>query len=54
MRAASLWAQIVGVQKAVVESVEFDEVDDALIISVRPVKGERVSVWSVSASMSGL
>lgn len=41
MRAASLWAQIVGVQKAVVESVEFDEVDDALIISVRPVKGER-------------
>ena len=41
MRASSLWAQIVGVQKAVVEGVEFDDVDDALIISVRPVKRER-------------
>jgi transposase len=41
VRASSLWAQIVGVQNAVVEGVEFDEVDDALIISVRPVNRER-------------
>jgi transposase len=30
----------VGLQKAVVEGVDFDEVDDALIISVRPVRSE--------------
>jgi len=41
VRASSLWAQIVGVQKAVVEGVEFDEADEALIICVRPVKRER-------------
>jgi transposase len=41
VRASSLWAQIVGVQRAVVEGVEFDEVDDALIISVRPMRRER-------------
>ncbi|HDH24779.1 MAG TPA: ISL3 family transposase [Actinobacteria bacterium] len=39
MRSTTLWARLLGLVKAVVEDVEFDEVDECIVVSVRPRKG---------------
>lgn len=41
MRSARLWARLLGVERTVVEGVEFDEELGALVVAVRPVRGER-------------
>ena len=41
MRKARLWARLVGVEKAVVECVVFDEGEGAVVVSVRPARGQR-------------
>ena len=41
MRNARLWAGLLGVEKAVVERVEFDEEQGVLVAHVRPARGER-------------
>jgi len=39
VRSTTLWARLLGLVKAVVEDVEFDEVDECIVVSVRPRKG---------------
>ena len=39
MQSTILWARLLGLVKAVVEDVEFDEVDECIVVSVRPRKG---------------
>lgn len=41
MRSASLWARLLGLSKVVVEGVEFDEVEQAVVVSVRPRKASK-------------
>jgi len=41
VRSARLWARLLGVERAVVERVEFDEDADALVVAVRPRKGAK-------------
>ena len=41
MRSARLWAQLLGLVKAVEEGVEFDEVEQAIVVSVRPRKATK-------------
>jgi transposase len=41
VRNARLWAALLGVEKTVVERVEFDEDDGVLVASVRPARGQR-------------
>lgn len=41
MRSARLWARLLGVERAVVDRVEFDEDADALVVAVRPRKGAK-------------
>ncbi len=41
MRSARLWARLLGVEQTVVEGVDFDEVIGALVVAVRPRRGER-------------
>jgi len=41
MRGSRVWARLLGVEKTVVEDVEFDEVEGAIVVSVRPKKSER-------------
>lgn len=41
MRRSRVWARLLGVEKTVVEDVQFDEVEGALVVSVRPRKKER-------------
>ncbi|MEH1130886.1 transposase, partial [Micromonospora sp. CPCC 206061] len=41
MRRARLWARLVGVEKAVVERVVFDEDEGIVVVSVRPARGQR-------------
>lgn len=41
MRYASVWARLLGVERTVVEGVEFDEDREVLVCRVRPVKAER-------------
>ncbi len=41
MRSARVWAQLLGVEKTVVERVEFDEDQAVLVASVRPGRGQR-------------
>ena len=36
MQNASLWRAVLGVEKTVVEDVEFDEVEQVLVAQVRP------------------
>ncbi|MGC8488947.1 MAG: ISL3 family transposase [Clostridia bacterium] len=38
MRSVRIWARLVGVERAVIEDVDFDEETQALIVSVRPRK----------------
>ena len=41
MRSAMLWARMRGLGKAVVESVEFDEDEQTIVVSVRPRKATK-------------
>ena len=41
MRNARLWQRVLGLVRTVVEGVEFDEDADAVVVSVRPLKGGR-------------
>ena len=41
MRSARLWAGLLGLVKAVVEGVEFDEIEQAVVVSVRPRPGAK-------------
>ena len=41
MRSARLWARLLGVERTVVEDVDFDDERGALVIAVRPGFGER-------------
>src|SRR6266511_3326264 len=41
VRSARLWARLAGVERAVVERVEFDEDADALVVAVRPRKSAK-------------
>ncbi|HZW45341.1 MAG TPA: transposase family protein, partial [Dermatophilaceae bacterium] len=41
MRSARLWAGLLGLVKVVVEGVEFDEVEQVLVVSVRPRKATK-------------
>lgn len=41
MRNARLWAGLLGVEKTVVERVEFDEDEGVVVVSVRPARGQR-------------
>ena len=40
MRGSRVWARLLGVEKTVVEDVQFDEVEEAIVVSVRPKKSE--------------
>ena len=39
MRNARVWHALLGVEKAVIEEIEFDEVDQLLVVQVRPARG---------------
>ena len=54
MRDKSVWQRACGLTRAVVEGVDLDEVDDAVIVSVRPTAGGGASVRAVSAAVSSL
>lgn len=41
MRSARLWARLLGLDTAVVEGVEFDEDEQAVVVSVRPRKATK-------------
>ena len=41
MRSTTLWAQLLGLVKAVVEDVEFDETEECVVVSVRPRKAAK-------------
>ena len=41
MRSVRVWARLLGLVKAVVEGVDFDEDEQAIVVSVRPRKGAR-------------
>ncbi len=41
MRSTMLWARLLGLVKAVVESVEFDDDGECIVVSVRPRKGAK-------------
>ena len=41
MRSARLWARLLGVERAVVEWVAFDEDADAIVVAVRPRKATK-------------
>jgi transposase len=39
VRDARVWHAVLGVEKTVVEDVEFDELDQVLVVRVRPARG---------------
>jgi transposase len=41
VRSARLWAGLLGLVKVVVEDVEFDEAEQAVVVSVRPRKATK-------------
>ncbi len=41
MRSTRLWARLLGLVKAVVEGVEFDEDDECVVVAVRPPKATK-------------
>jgi len=41
MRSARVWAGLLGLQNTLVERVEFDEQEEVLVASVRPMRGQR-------------
>lgn len=52
MRVASLWGAVIGVEKTVVEDVEFDEERGVIVVSVRPAARGTGSVWGVPTAGS--
>jgi len=40
MRGSGVWARLLGVEKTVVEDVQYDEMAGAIVVSVRPVNSE--------------
>ena len=54
MRNASLWRALLGVEKTVVEGVEFDEDEQVLVAQVRPTARRARPVRAVSAAVPGL
>ena len=51
MRVATLWRAVVGVEKAVVEDVEFDQEQGCVVVSVRPTARAR-GQWNLPAALS--
>jgi transposase len=51
---ATLWRALLGVEKAVIEDIEFDEDEQLLVAHLRPRKRGAGSVWAVRASVTGL
>jgi transposase len=51
---ATLWRALLGVEKAVIEGIEFDEDEQLLVAHVRPRKTGARPVWSVRATVTGL
>ena len=47
MRDARVWHALLGVEKTVIEDVEFDEVAEVLVGLVRPARG----VWLAGAGL---
>jgi transposase len=41
VRGVRLWARLLGVEQTVIERVEFDQDDDAIVVAVRPRKEAR-------------
>ncbi len=41
MRSTTLWARLLGLVHVVVEGVEFDEAEEAVVVSVRPRKATK-------------
>jgi hypothetical protein len=41
VRKASVWARLLGVERTVIEQIEFDDEEELVICHVRPVKAER-------------
>ena len=41
MRTSIVWARLLGVEKTVIEDVQFDDVEEAIVVSVRPRAKER-------------
>lgn len=54
MRGASVWAMLLGVEKTVVERLEFDEDAEVLVAHVRPRAKSSWPVWGVWAAVSGV
>ena len=49
MRNASVWQRVLGLVRAVVEAVVFDEEADAIVVSVRPRNVKMTAPVSVAA-----
>ena len=54
MQKASVWAQLLGVQRTVVEKVEFDDGKDVVVCHFRPVRAERVGVGSAGGGVPAM
>ncbi len=54
MRNARLWHALFGVEKTVVEGIEFDEDEQVLVARVRPTRRRGASVWSCAGAAAGL
>ena len=55
MRNASVWRTLLGLVKVVVEGVDIDEEAEALIVSVRPRKGNgQAALRGVRTTLCGL
>jgi hypothetical protein len=50
---ATLWRALLGVEKTVIEGIEFDEDGQLLVAHVRPSETGAGSVWAVRASVAG-
>ena len=54
MQNATLWRALLGVEKTVIEDVEFDEDEQVLVAHVRPRKRARGPVRSLRAAVAWL
>jgi hypothetical protein len=53
VREARIWRQVLGVEKTVIEGVDFDETAEAVIVSVRP-QARAVPVRAVRSALPRL
>ena len=51
MRNARVWRALLGVEKTVIEGVEFDEADELLVARVRPARGLGAGVGCAGAAV---